>query len=116
MNGYRSALVLCVVCSACLSFLSGYQASSDLGTIAGDVERELGKHHALGRFYLMSALFLGTFFVVGRKARYGKHVLLALYYAALIAVVSLTVWTGRLGGDLVFEHGVGVKTKVTNPS
>ena len=109
MGVYRPALVLCVVCAAALSFLSGYQASSELGIISGEVERELARHHSLGRFYLISALALGTFYLVRSRARHGKTLLTALYYVALLSALLLTLWVGSLGGDLVFEHGLGVE-------
>lgn len=111
---YRSALVIGVVVAALLSFLSGYQASSELGTITADVEKLLGSHHSLGRFYLISAVALAIFHVVGEKARHGKTMLLLLYYCMLGAVVFLTVRAGSLGGQLVFEHGVGVRTSDLN--
>jgi len=112
MDVYRPALVLCVVCAASLAFLSGYQASSELGTISEQVEKELGKHHSLGRLYLISALALGTFFLVRSRALHGRVILTALYYVALLSVVILTLWVGALGGDLVFEHGLGIKSGI----
>lgn len=116
MDVYRPALVVGVVCAASLSFLSGYQASSELGAISGEVERELGRHHSLGRFYLISALALGAFYLVRSRARHGRILLTSLYYAALLSVLLLTFWVGALGGDLVFEHGLGVKNGIVGPS
>lgn len=110
-NLYRPIFVVCVVIAACLSFFSGYQASSQLGAISTEIEGELAKHHSLGRFYLISALALGAFHVVRSRARHGRAILVVLYYIALVAVVTLTVWAGALGGKLVFERGVGVKAE-----
>lgn len=114
MRSYRAPLVIAVVVAALLSFLSGYQASSELGTITAEVEKLLGAHHSLGRLYLISASALAIFHVVGDKARHGKTVLSLLYYCMLAAVVFLTVRAGSLGGQLVFEHGVGVRASDLN--
>jgi len=110
-NLYRPGFVLCVVLAACLSFLSGYQASSQLRALSTEVEGELAKHHSLGRLYLLSALTLGAFHLVRGRARHGRAVLGVLYYLALVSVVALTLWVGSLGGKLVFERGVGVSTE-----
>ena len=114
LRSYRSVLVKAVVVAALLSFLSGYQASSELGTLTPEVEKLLGSHHALGRFYLISALALAIFHIVGDKARHGKTILSILYYCMVGAVIFLTVRAGGLGGQLVFEHGVGVRTSDLN--
>lgn len=114
-NLHRPVFVLCVVLAACLSFLSGYQASSQLSAVSPEVEAELGKHHSLGRLYLLSALALGAFQLVRSRARHGRAILGALYYLALAGVVALTLWVGALGGRLVFERGVGVKTEGSFP-
>jgi uncharacterized membrane protein len=106
--------VTAVVVAALLSFLSGYQASSELGTLTPEVEKLLGSHHALGRFYLISAIALAIFHIVGDKARHGKTILSILYYCMVGAVIFLTVRAGGLGGQLVFEHGVGVRTSDLN--
>jgi len=34
----------------------------------------------------------------------------ALYYLAFLVQVILTIWVGYLGGQLVFLHGVNVKS------
>ena len=108
-RAYRTSVVVGVVVAALLSFLSGYQASSELGSITPEVENLLGSHHSLGRLYLISAIALAVFHIVGNKARHGKAVLSIFYYCFLIVVVFLTLRAGSLGGKLVFEHGVGVR-------
>jgi uncharacterized membrane protein len=105
----RAVVVVAVVVAAVLSFLSGYQASSELGSITPDVEKLLGSHHSLGRLYLIAAIALAVFHIVGNKARHGKALLSLLYYCLLLVVVFLTVRVGSLGGKLVFDHGVGVR-------
>lgn len=108
---FRPVFVLGVVVAACLSFLSGYQASSDLGALSPEVEVELAKHHSLGRLYLLTALALGAFQLVRSRARHGRVLLGILYYLALVGVVIFTLWVGSLGGKLVFDRGVGVRSE-----
>lgn len=113
-SAYRTAVVVAVVVAAVLSFLSGYQASSELGLMTPEAERLLGSHHSLGRLYLICAIALAVFHIVGSKARQGKAVLSVLYYLLLFAVVFLSVRAGGLGGKLVFEHGIGVSTSLSS--
>lgn len=103
-----SAVVLAVICS----FLSGYHASSNLGEISASVEHVVATHHSAGRFLLINALLLGTFFFLSTVAIHGRRVLISLYYTVLVAQIGLTFWVGYIGGELVFDHGVGVSREV----
>lgn len=109
ITAVRPLLVFAVVASTLFSFLSGYQASSDLGTLTSALEGELGTHHAVGRFLLINALLLGTFAWIQSIARRAQAMWSVAYYAFLATQLALTLWVGSLGGDLVFHHGFGVK-------
>ena len=108
----RALIVIATVLGVVCSFFSGYHASSALGDVAAAVGDVIARHHAAGRFLLINALLLATFFFLARIAVHGRKVLVALYYVTLFVQLIGTVWVGRLGGELVFDYGVGVSSSV----
>jgi uncharacterized membrane protein len=106
----RNAAVLSCIVSVLGAFLSGYQASSRAGALAVAVEDAMSRHHSLGRLLLINSLLLGTFFLLYQRAIRGRGILMALYYLAFVVQLFGTLWVGYLGGQLVFEHGVNVRT------
>jgi uncharacterized membrane protein len=105
----RITAVVCCVVSVAAAFLSGYQASSQAGALVRTAEDAMSQHHSLGRLLLINSLLLATFFLLRRYAVRGKRILTALYYVTFFIQVTLTVWVGYLGGQLVFSHGVNVR-------
>lgn len=105
----RMFLVCACLISVMLAFISGYQASSLSGSLPEVTEQVLAKHHAIGRFLLINSGMLATFFTLSRYASNGARVLMVLYYLVLCIQVALTCIVGDLGGDLVFDYGVGVQ-------
>ena len=104
----RRILILAVVVSTILAFLSGYQASSPLGEIPADIQSAVGRHHAYGRLLLINALLMLSFAWLGGRALHGRKTLMFLYGVSLVAQLALSLFVGYLGGDLVFGYGVGV--------
>jgi len=104
----RAVLIIAVVVSTVVVFLSGYQASNPLGDLSPEIQAALGTHHALGRLLLINALLLGTFAWLESRATHGKRVLIMLYCVALLVQLGLTLMVGYLGGGLVFSHRLGV--------
>ena len=107
----RRVLIISVVVSTCCAFLSGYQASSPLGDLSVEVQDALGQHHAYGRLLLINSLLMGTFSWIAARAVHGKQVMIALYLVTLVIQLGLTLWTGYMGGSLVFDRGLGVAVR-----
>lgn len=107
----RRVLIIAIVVSTLATFLSGYQASDSLGDLSPEVQGELGRHHAYGRFLLINALLMGALSWIASRAIHGKRVMMALYIATVIAQLGLTVAVGYMGGALVFERGLGVQAR-----
>lgn len=103
----RAVVVAALIFGVLCSFLSGYHASSNLAELSPTVESAIATHHSAGRFLLINVLLLGTFFFLSTIAVHGRRVIESLYYVFLLSQVVLTVWVGHIGGDLVFDHGVG---------
>jgi uncharacterized membrane protein len=106
----RHTAVLCCLLAAIGAFLSGYQASSLATQLQSHAEDAMANHHTLGRFLLINSILLVTFFYLMKIAVHGKRVMQSLYYVAFVTQIVLTVWVGFLGGQLVFEHGINVKS------
>ena len=104
----RAAAVIAIFVGSLLSFVSGYQASDSAGTLSETVTARLSDHHAMGRFLLINSFLLLTFWKIERIAVHARAMFVTLYLVFLIVQIGLTIEVGHLGGDLVFEHGVGV--------
>jgi len=101
------ALVACIA-GVAAAFLSGYQASSAVGNISDATQALLAQHHSLGRLVLLASGLMGAFYFAAQRARHGQRIMFALYYFSLLVFAVSTLVVGQLGGELVFEHGVGV--------
>ena len=89
------------------TFFSGYLSSGFLyPPLDPVVSAKIGDHHVIGRW----ALIVFPLLVVARHlAMRRRDLFSAVLYAVLLGVlVVLLICGGRLGGKLVFEHGVGV--------
>lgn len=107
----RTILILSVVVSTVCAFLSGYQASSPLGDLSVEVQDALGQHHAYGRLLLINSLLMGAFSWIAARAVHGKKAMASLYLVTLVIQLGLTLWTGYMGGSLVFDRGLGVAVR-----
>lgn len=97
-----------------LAFFSGYQASEladQSFKISDDVIRV---HHGWGRLLLFMIIPCVTFNFLYPIAKYGKGLFRAFYLLLLAGCYGATIYTGFLGGDLVFRHGAGVKLEAVS--
>lgn len=107
----RAMLVPAIALSTLATFISGYQASGSMGEISELAEGALGVHHAMGRFVLINSVLLGAFAWLSAVARRNQRLFQSLYFMSLAVQLALVVWTGSLGGDLVFSHRIGVRAE-----
>jgi uncharacterized membrane protein len=108
VRGAQAVVVTACVVSSIAAFLSGYQASSDLPDLSPALQDALGGHHAWGRMLLIVCIVMAALFWVSRVATHGRALWASLYYFSLSILIALVLWVGHLGGDLVFQHGMGV--------
>ena len=91
-----------------VTFLSGYLADGFLYPSHDHlISEKIAYHHVIGRW----ALVIFPLVVVARHlaSRHRKLSYAVAYAVLLVALGILLVCGGRLGGTLVFEHGVGVR-------
>ncbi len=90
------------------AFLSGYQASELANKSFVIADELISKHHSVGRLAMIALLSTLVLHEVSIFAVNSKKVFWAGYYIFLILAVILVVYTGYLGGELVFRYGAGV--------
>jgi uncharacterized membrane protein len=114
----RSAGV-CIVAGAVfvvLAFLTGYAASEHADQTFQVPDEAIAWHHTVGRLLLFCVLPCAALKVISELAKYGVRGFRAAYFALLAVCLGLVVYTGYLGGQLVFAHGAGVYARPTPPT
>lgn len=92
------------------TFFSGYRAM-DLAILeTSRLQDAVAYHQNLGRLLLFSMLACFAFYVISHKAQYLKNFFWMGYYLLLLLCMMLVIFTGYIGGDLVFTHAVGVRS------
>lgn len=105
----RRFLVIALVVSVVASFLSGYSASNLLGEVTKKHEELISSHHSFGKLVLVNSIVLAAFFWLAQIANHGRIWFRLLYLVALIFQLSLSFVTGSKGGEMVFDHAIGVR-------
>jgi uncharacterized membrane protein len=93
---------------AALSFFSGLQAAAHTAQAPQMLQDAVAVHYQWGRwiFFGGSLLALAGCFI---DKLYEDNLIKQTYRWLLVILCAATLYTGALGGGLVFEHGVGVK-------
>ncbi len=90
------------------AFFSGYGAGEGASQTFQIKDEAISVHHSVGRILLFLSLpLLGFKFASGTASTMGR-VFGVLYGICLVLCIALAMYTGYLGGKLVFEHGAGV--------
>ena len=90
------------------AFLSGYSASSDASLTFPVPPDVIVRHHVVGRFLLFALVPCVALHFITQKAIHAKLGFRIAYLASLGLCVALVLYTGYLGGTLVFRYGAGV--------
>lgn len=100
-------LVLTVVAVAA-AFFSGYQASDGADQTFLVPDEPISRHHTAGRFLLFLIVPCAALRFVATRARFNARGFTVAYGVVLAICLGLVIYTGYLGGELVFIHGAGV--------
>lgn len=100
-------ILLTLFLLACVSsYYSGFYGAD----FATKLDPELVKRHQgyarFGLIVLLAEYFLGALALL---SSYSSKPLLWTYRGVLVLVVGIIIYTSHLGGELVFEHGGGVR-------
>ena len=105
---FRTLCVLFVI-FAVASFFSGLQAEDaveELSKISDDV---IANHYQWGRIVFFGGVIVALFGALSIERLYEDRLLHLFYRISLLLLCAVTLYTGYLGGVLVFVHGAGVK-------
>jgi uncharacterized membrane protein len=94
-----------------LSIISGLMAEENV--IFSEVSKEAFERHEEFAFIFIILLIIQVLWRIGLNGKYPRK-LLHVYYMLLIASLFSVIYTGYLGGKLVFEYGIGVKSEKTS--
>ena len=98
------ALVLALV-----SYFSGHEASKLVNQTFQIDDSLVGRHFLFAKLSLFALVPTVIFKYISIAAEFNRSVFKAVYILFLLASLSLVVFTGKLGGELVFDHGAGVR-------
>jgi uncharacterized membrane protein len=91
-----------------LAFLSGYQGNEFANGTFKVSDEVIAVHHFWGRLLLFMVVPCLALECIAARAQFAVKVFRGLYLLLLVACISVAIYTGWLGGQLVFEHGAGV--------
>jgi len=100
--------------AAIAAFYSGYQAAENASLDFKVNEDIIAWHHTVGRLILFSIIPAFFLSLIAERAEYFRAGFKAFYYLLLGISFFLVVYTGYLGGELVFSYGAGVKVENRN--
>lgn len=92
-----------------LAYTSGWIASLSLPELSSLIEDALEAHFSFARAVLFSVVPLTALRILAERTTSRAKVFWWGYRTVLIGTLLFIVITGRLGGQLVFDHGVGVR-------
>ena len=100
-------LMLSLFLLSCLaSYYSGFYGADFAHKLEPDLLKTHQGYARFGLIVLLANYFIGA---VAFVSSYSNRNVIACYQAVLLIVVGVIIYTSHLGGELVFEHGGGVK-------
>lgn len=102
-------LLVLAVLAVAAAFFSGYQASDRANQTFTIADEVIAWHHVMGRALLFAIVPCAALRFVAARARFNRTGFYTAYGFALALCLGLVAYTGWLGGELVFEHGAGVR-------
>lgn len=95
---------------ALLSALSGGWAEDAAGDLRAEVHQAIEQHETLGYIQAWLLPVLAMWGVLRRKTMLERE--LSIFFGVMLLATVLMLYTGWLGGSLVYDQGVGVEHPV----
>jgi uncharacterized membrane protein len=92
-----------------IAYQSGHQASQFASQTFSVSDQDIGVHFFWAKIFLFVILGALLFKWVAVSARFNQRVWQALSLLTISLAAALVLYVGQLGGDLVFQHGAGVR-------
>lgn len=118
MVGAHVSLAAVFAVFAFVSGLSAAESASEMFEVSDDL---IGGHYEAARLLLFVILPCPGLYYIALQAKHSRALFAGLFRAVLLAAFGLVLYSGYLGGKLVFSHGAGVKsgvlrTQIATPS
>ena len=94
------------------AFFSGYSAAETANRTFQVTDQAISEHHTFGRLLLFAIIPCAALKIISAIATHNKAIFRGFYLVFLVLSLSLVLYTGYLGGRLVFVHGAGVSAAV----
>lgn len=104
----RMGLGVCAAVSVLFAFVSGYLEQSKASLSFVVPEESIALHYNVARLLLFLIVPCVTLLFASEKAKFNQRALEWWYRASLLLVLATVIYTGWLGGELIFSHGAGV--------
>jgi uncharacterized membrane protein len=100
-------LILTLFLVACIaSYYSGFYGADFATKLSPDVLKTHQDYARFGLIILLAVYFLGA---ISLLSSFSNRIVQTAYQVLLCLVCGIIIYTSHLGGELVFEHGGGVK-------
>ena len=94
------------------AFFSGYQAAESASISFKIPTEAIQNHHSIGKILLFISIPTAILAILSRTAKNNIKTFSIAFYIFLMACVSLAIYCGWLGGNLVFKYGAGVSAPI----
>ena len=109
LQGFAVKLLVVLAIFSPVTYLSGYLGLKHADRGFSVPVDAIESHQLVAKLFLLSLFPTVVLSVVRTGGRSKNRIIHFAYYAFLLCSFSLVIWTSKKGGDLVFEHGAGVK-------
>ncbi|RMG43703.1 MAG: hypothetical protein D6719_03190 [Candidatus Dadabacteria bacterium] len=106
-------LLTAVLVFTLFAFFSGYQASEVADMSFKVPDDAIDVHHQSGKLLLFATIPMTLMGLLKGKVKYNQKIFMVTYFLLLTLCQVLVLYTGYLGGQLVFRHGAGVYAEVS---
>lgn len=92
-----------------IAYQSGHQASQFASQTFVVLDHVIGIHFFWAKIFLFVIIGAVLFKWAAVFARFNKSIWQTISLVTLVVAAGLIVYVGKLGGNLVFDHGAGVR-------
>jgi uncharacterized membrane protein len=94
------------------AFITGNLASEHANQTFTVPDEAIASHYNMGRLLLFCTVPCIALEIFSKRATHGRVGFVIAYRVVLAFIAALVLYTGHLGGELVFEHGAAVKARL----
>jgi uncharacterized membrane protein len=95
-----------------IAYQSGHQASQVASQTFVVSDKDIGVHFLWAKIFLFVMIGALVLKWVAFVARFNRRLWQFLAFVFLSSALALVIYVGQLGGELVFEHGAGVRASL----